>query len=122
MTTNEKYIVGYLLVLGLIMLSGLELIDEDNEVREKSNQESLVRPPSKDTSYQTVRHYDFEQGSFRTYTDEEIRMLRERESFKSSGTYIYTPGRHVPSREQEIENYLEDNPEVVEEIYDKYRD
>jgi hypothetical protein len=29
------------------------------------------------------------------YSDEEIRILREKQSFKSDGGYIYTPGRHV---------------------------
>lgn len=30
------------------------------------------------------------------YSDEEIRILREKQSFNSDGGYIYTPGRHVP--------------------------
>ncbi len=30
------------------------------------------------------------------YSDEEIRILREKQSYKSDGGYIYTPGRHVP--------------------------
>lgn len=29
------------------------------------------------------------------YSDEEIRILREKQSFKSDGGYIYTPGRRI---------------------------
>lgn len=122
MTKRMKYIWAYGIAVGTVLLSGLELIRQDERNRKVNMEESLINSPSKDNSYQTVRHYNFEQGSFNNYSDEEIRMLREKQSYKSNGSYIYTPGRHVPSREQEIENYLEDNPEIIEEIYDKYRD
>ena len=50
-------------------------------------------------------------------TDEEIRMLRERRSYKSDGSYIYTPGRRVKSREREMQDYIDDN---IDEILENY--
>lgn len=44
----------------------------------------------------------------RNYSDEEIRQLREEQSFKSDGGYIHTPNRYVPSREELIEKAVEE--------------
>lgn len=64
-----------------------------------------------------TRGYNFETGGWINYSDEEIRIIREIESFKTEGTYIYTPGRHVPSRQEEIRDYIEDN---IDDILDEY--
>lgn len=109
-------------VIGAVFLIGLNQQHQRDIERVKESHSTYIEPPSKDTSYQTVRYYDFETEKFKNYTDTEIRMMRERESYKSRGTYIYTPARHVPTREEEIENYLEDNPIIMEEFHDKYRD
>ncbi len=50
-------------------------------------------------------------------SDEEIRMLREIRSYKGDGSYIYTPGRRVKSREREMQDYIEDN---IDEILENH--
>lgn len=58
-------------------------------------------------------------------SDEEIRILREKQSFKSGGSYIYTPGRNVPSykelHDRAIEDYIDKHGEdIYDELSDKY--
>ena len=60
-----------------------------------------------------------------TLSDEEIRILREKQSFKPGGSYIYTPGRNVKSHKEiqneRIEKYIEDHgEEIYEKLEDKY--
>ncbi len=100
--------------------SGYLLQKKSSSNRVKELKDNSVEPPEQETTLKVIRGYNWESG-YRLYSDEEIRMLREKQSYQSDGSYIYTPGRYVPTREEEIEQYLEDNPEVIEEIYDKYR-
>lgn len=54
-------------------------------------------------------------------SDEEIRILREKNSYRTDGRYIYTPRRIVPTREQEIENYIEKHGrDIYEQLEDEY--
>ncbi|MAO08077.1 MAG: hypothetical protein CL596_05125 [Alteromonas sp.] len=111
------------LAITSIISSGYLLQRNSSRARQKELEENTVGPPKQETTYQEIRGYNYNEGDgYKSYSDEEIRMLREKQSFKSEGSYIYTPGRHVPTREEEIERYLEDNPDLIEEIYEKYRD
>ena len=66
----------------------------------------------------TVLHQDYPQDIL---SDEEIRILREKQSFKPGGSYIYTPGRNVPSREKEIQRFIDKHgQEIYEQLEDKY--
>ena len=58
-------------------------------------------------------------------SDDEIRMLREKQSFKGDGSYIYTPMRSVPTREKQIEKevqkYIDKHGDrLYEELEAKY--
>lgn len=50
-------------------------------------------------------------------SDEEIRMLREIRSYKGDGSYIYTPGRRVKTKEREMQDYIDDN---IDEILENH--
>ena len=59
------------------------------------------------------------------YSDDEIRDLREKQSFKEDGSYIYTPMRSIPSREKQIDKQVrkyidEHGDQLYEELEDKY--
>lgn len=79
------------------------------EIRQqKSHGEPTVEPKfSYNETINEVKEVDSQQYNWdnnkrkysknlNNYSDEEIRILREKQSFKSDGGYINTPGRHVP--------------------------
>lgn len=81
-------------------------------------------PKPKVYQYERVIHQD---QFTETPSDEEIRIMREKQSYKPGGSYIYTPGRNVPSyekmHEKAIEKYLDDQgEELYDELRDKYGD
>ena len=79
----------------------------------------VEKTPIKQTKANTtVVHQDYPQDIL---SDEEIRILREKQSFKPGGSYIYTPGRNVPSREKEIQRFIDKyGEEIYEQLEDKY--
>ena len=119
------------LSVGLFLLGGTLITQySDNKKEEKS----LKLPPPKNNDYSHVKSWDYDKQEWNyyqptskvkyqshNYSDEEIRILREKQSFQNGGSYIYTPGRHVPSREEEIKNYIDEHgDEIYEELHDKY--
>lgn len=50
-------------------------------------------------------------------TDDEIRHIRENLEYSKEGYYLHTPGRYVPTREQEIEDYIEDNIDDIRDYH-----
>lgn len=108
--------------LALLISMMLLLMNKEDTAR-KENIKNVYIPPAVDSSY--TRGYDFNTyGQYKNYSDEEIRILRENLDFESGGRYYYkTPGRHVPTYEEEfeqrLEDYIDDN---YEELIDKYRD
>lgn len=135
-TNTINFIKG--LSVGLFLLGGI-LITQDKG--EKHRQESLELPPPPDNDYSKVKSWDYQENHWETYepfvptkrqwsnnySDEEIRMLREKQSFKNDGSYIHTPGRYVPTRkeldEKAIEDYIDEHgQELYDELEDKYGD
>jgi len=113
MKINKFTIVG----LTLLVSVGLYTNNRTTTLREEQADSILVNPPDTVKSgggFQVTRSYNYESGRYNNYSDAEIRMMREEQSFKSDGGYIYTPGRHVRTIEDEIEEYIMDNPEVIE--------
>lgn len=108
--------------IGLVLATGIYLNTEDTADRVEQTNAAKIEPPDtlSTDSYRTIKSYDFENGGYHNYSDEEIRIFREKQSYKSDGSYIYTPGRHVPSREEEIEDYIRDNPELIEDALEDY--
>jgi len=119
MKINKFTIVG----LALLLSVGIYTNNRTTVLRERQQEALKVPPPNtvrEGPSYQRIKSFNFEGGGYNTYTDEEIRMLREKQSFKSNGGYIYTPGRRVPSREEQIEDYIRDNPRLIEDALEDY--
>ena len=108
------------LAIGVIFSNGLILINKREEQR-KQEIENLTIPKSSNTL--NTRGYNFhtsEPGNYYNYTDEEIRMMREKVFWETNGEYyIKTPGRYVPTHEQMIEDYIIDN---FEDLIEKYQD
>jgi len=118
MKANKYTLLG----IGLILATGIYLNIKDTADRIEQTNAAKIKPPNtiSSDSYRTIKSYDFENGGYHNYSDEEIRIFREKQSYKSDGGYIYTPGRHVPSREEEMEDYIRDNPELIEGALDRY--
>lgn len=73
---------------------------DDKQINSASFSESLLKGKKAKKSQPP---YIIRSGIFlqdRNLSDEEIRILREKQSFKSDGGYIYTPGRKVPKRRE----------------------
>lgn len=93
---------------------------------EKPKFEPIQKPPENlrnqtrgwDWAEKEYKYYDRQPLRSSDLSDEEIRILREKQSFKSDGSYIYTPGRKVKSREREIQDYIDDN---IDDILDNYK-
>lgn len=117
-----KGIITFFLLIACCMMY-IEKDKAEEEVK-KLKYEKLSVPDPVGGDYSNIKSWNFEEQTWETYkhpynlSDEEIRMLREKQSYKSNSTYIYTPGRHVKTREQEIEEYIEDN---IDDILDEYQ-
>lgn len=89
-------------------------------LQEKHNNKLNLSEPLSTSTREIVIHQDQFDDNL---SDEEIRILREKQSYKPGGSYIYTPGRNVKSREkitdEAIEKYLDKHGE---ELYDELRD
>jgi len=125
--SNKNWLIVILIVI-IIMLVGYIPTQREKYYDSKEYHEKLTVPEPKDNDYDKVKSWDYEQQQWNYYnpvkvlSDEEIRILREKQSYKSDGSYIYTPGRHVPSREEEIEKYIDKHgEEIYEELHDKYK-
>lgn len=115
-------------------------IDENDKIATKANYEEVLKaspkPPNIDSNT-FIRGYDSRKEEWimqertpvvihQDYpvdipSDEEIRIMREKQSFKPGGSYIYTPGRNVPSREEEIQKFIDKHgQEIYEQLEDKY--
>lgn len=115
--SKKGLMISLAILIGIYAL-GVYQDAEDAKARERKQKEITIPPPPVHFYDNVkVRSYNYDTGGWNYYSDEEIRTLRERQSYNSNGSYIYTPGRHVPSREEEIENYIEDN---IDEIMDRY--
>ena len=121
-------IIAILVSVGAISV----VLDKKEEYRQDKSQ-VIPKPPGnnfsniKSWNYQEKKWetYDTNPKPSRNYSDEEIRILREKQSFKSDGSYIYTPGRHVPTykevQEKAIKDYIDKHgDEIYEELEDKY--
>lgn len=100
----KPFIIGFCFVVVFIL--GFSMGKKDSH-QENSAVEPTIAPgfsfkesiePNKADSKQYDRSTNTRNYSknLNNYSDEEIRILREKQSFKSDGGYIYTPGRHVP--------------------------
>lgn len=132
----QSFLAG--ISVSAFLLSGYLLNKkEDDYYNSKEYKDSIKIPDPPDNDYSNVKSWNYEEKSWNTYqpfiqvpksknySDEEIRILREKQSFQSGGSYIYTPGRHVPTREElsrkEIERYIDKHgEELYEELHDKY--
>lgn len=132
----ESFLMG--LTVTALLVSGYFLNKKDDDhYKSKEYKESIKIPEPEDNDYSKVRSWNYEEQRWnyyeplinvpksKNYSDEEIRILREKQSFQNDGSYIYTPGRHVPTREElsrkEIERYIDKHgEEVYEELHDKY--
>ena len=120
--------------LAIFFIGGYMLSEKQNSYyKSQARMDSIKIPPPIDSNYNNVKSWDYQNKKWNTYepfvkipksrnySDEEIRILREKQSFKNDGSYIYTPGRHVPTREEEIQNYIDEHgDEIYEELQDKY--
>lgn len=110
---SKNTIIGILFV-ACIILVGINLQTKEEKVRDRYQQEILTPPPS---TQENNRGFDYQRGSWRNYSDEEIRMMREVHSYSSDGSYIHTPGRRVKTKKQEIEDmvqeYIDDNIDYI---------
>lgn len=118
---NLKLFYG--ISIGMLVGFGAFIIDKESTIREASINK-LIIPKAKDTTSTRGYNFNTKSGEYYNYSDEEIRMIREKASFESEGRYyIKTPGRYVPSYqeefEQRMEQYIEDN---FDEILDEYGD
>lgn len=105
------------------------LTEVDIKPKEKGNEELQVpqAPPGAKNWNFTEQHWETYNPNPTprklNYSDEEIRSLREIHSYNSGGYYLHTPGRDVPTREKEIERYLDRHGEdLYNELRDKYED
>lgn len=108
----ERIILG--MSIGFIVVMGLLL--QDKQAKEYKEGEDRVRltPPTGET-YQRIRTYDVDKQIWIWYTDEEVRIIRERLKYTNPKLYIHTPGRRILSIEDQIEEYIDDN---IEDIID----
>ena len=133
----QSFLMG--LSVTALLVSGYFLNKKDNDhYKSKEYKDSIKIPDPINKDYSNVRSWDYDNQRWnyyeplvpvrqqsKNYSDEEIRILREKQSFQSDGSYIYTPGRHIPTREElsrkEIERYIDKHgEEVYEELHDKY--
>lgn len=115
----RKYVIPIGVVaffgIGAIMMERTnqrqQLLQQNTQNKEMVTQDIREeRPP--------VRGYDFQNGGgYIEYSDTEIKMMRELQSYKSDGRYIYTPGRYIKSDEEKIRDYIEEH---IDEILDEY--
>ena len=128
------------IVVVMAILIGIGLDDSNKrelEAQKVKAENSFPPPPENARSFDFDNHtwvqYEQPVSEIRptvktrnlTLSDEEIRILREKQSFKSGGSYIYTPGRNVKSHKQlqneQIEKYIEEHGEqIYEKLEDKY--
>ena len=111
---DDKYGCMLAIIALLALIIFMQFLDDEEVIQHK------VEPPPpgvKGMNYQSTT-----KNSYHYYTDEEIRDMRE-----ANPSYIIkAPGRIIKSRselfEDSIEEYLENNPEELEEYIDKYKD
>lgn len=106
-------------IIGFGVAMAFLLVDQESTQGKKEMERTQENPVISDTP-KTSRGYDFNNRSYHNYSDEEIRILKEKQSFKEG--YIHTPGRSVPTREEQFEQHMDNNPELIEEYIDKYKD
>jgi len=117
----KNIVIALLIALCFMLyLQGDKTEKEANDLK----YQKLSVPDPVEGDYSNIKSWDFEQWTWETYSkpqnlsDEEIRTLREKHSYKNDGSYIYTPGRRVKTREQEIQEYIDDN---IDEIIDEHQ-
>lgn len=95
--------------------------DTDTVISEEEKPNDLPWGWERKPEPSVVYVYPQTQKVSETLSDEEIRILREKQSYKSDGSYIYTPGRVVKTREQEIQDYIDKNGrDIYEQLEDEY--
>lgn len=113
---SNRFLMG--IAIGMFLCFGIMLVKQDeNSFEEQRERLSIPLPPAEDIH--KVRAYNFETGGYHYYSDQDIRDIREEMSYDTEGRYLYTPGRHVPSFEQMIDDYVEDN---LDDLMDKHLD
>lgn len=129
MTIKRWLFIG-LLIGGLVVISVIRdqvhTINEKEQKIERNNRmidsiDAVTKQEDSIKEYERgkTRGYDFGSGKYIHYpTDEQIRLMRE----QNPEYIIKAPGRQIRNRrqisEQEIEDYLEEHPEAL----DEYRD
>src|SRR5690606_15210533 len=96
-------------------MEATEIQVSKNFEKPPANTRALDFNTGKWITYETIEYYPAQQqgtikeNSGEILSDEEIRILREKQSFKPGGSYIYTPGRIVKShkelQDEQIEKY-----------------
>lgn len=73
-----------------------------------------------------IRGWDFNEQTYRYYSELEVRIMREAASYNSSGDYLYTPWFYRSGEldkeaafERQLEEYIDN---YLEEILDEYGD
>lgn len=101
------FLIGCLLtiILGNIYLS--------NKLSEIRIEQSVILRHLKEKA-NTINYSSKKQENYE-YSDEEIRIMREKQSYRPG--YIKT--RHVDTRKEEIENYIENHLEEIKEALNK---
>lgn len=124
------------LIIALFIFFGYQSTEKKPE---KPVDQTSGIPDPPDNDYTKVKSFDYQNNTWNTYepfipvqrsknySDEEIRIIREKHSFNNDGSYIYTPGRHVPTQkeltEQAIEDYIDEHgEELYEQLEDRYGD
>jgi hypothetical protein len=114
---NIMGIAIILIIIGLIL--GLLMDTVDNPSNYKHIRKPIDMPKNNN---QIRKGYNFKSkhksGDYRYYTDEDIRTMRN----KNSNLIIRVPGRIIPSSEElfedKMEEYLLNNPELLEDFID----
>lgn len=113
---TEKNWNFFTTILSILFVLAIGLLIQKNRATELKLQQAESRVPAipPGPTYQKVRNFDTKTQSWINYSDEEIRMIREIHSYNPEGSYIHTPGRTVPTFEERVQEYLEDNLEDYE--------
>jgi hypothetical protein len=124
MDDEPNNIVGIVVILIFIGLTlGLLMDTVDNPSNYRHVKNPVDRPIN---NIQIRKGYNFKSkdlsGDYRYYTDDDIRLMRN----QNSNLIIRVPGRIIPSSEElfedKMEEYLLDNPELLEDFIDGNRD